>query len=135
MGGRGASSGKYRLHGKDLTYGDEYKSLLTYGNIKFLVMKDDSRSATAPRETMTEGRVYVTINEKGNPASITYFDNNKRVKQIDLDHYHKKMKPHTHHGYNHNENDGKKGGANLTPKEKKMVERVERIWYNYKNGS
>ncbi len=41
------------------------------------------------------------------------------------------MKPHTHHGYEHNENDGKKGAANLTTKEKKMVEKVKKIWYNY----
>lgn len=38
--------------------------------------------------------------------------------------------PHTHHGYLHNENDGAKGAANLTPKEKRMVESVTDKWYN-----
>lgn len=62
---------------------------------------------------------------------IIYYDRkNKRVKQIDLNHVHKGMNPHTHHGYNHNENDGTKGASNLTTEEKKMVERVELIWYN-----
>lgn len=35
-----------------------------------------------------------------------------------------------HHGYEHNENDGPKGATRLTDKEKKMVERVKRLWYN-----
>lgn len=43
---------------------------------------------------------------------------------------HRGMKPHTHHGYNHNENDSQKGAAKLTAEERKMVERVRKIWYN-----
>jgi hypothetical protein len=42
------------------------------------------------------------------------------------------MKPHTHHGYFHNENDSKKGAANLTVKERKMVDRINNLWYNRK---
>jgi len=39
--------------------------------------------------------------------------------------------PHTHHGYEHNENDTAKGYANLTTEEKKMIDRVIKIWqYN-----
>ena len=65
---------------------------------------------------------------------ITYYDEqNKRKKQIDLNHPHKGIKPHVHHGYNHNENDNSKGATGLLPKEKKMVEKVERIWYNHIN--
>lgn len=84
-------------------------------------------------ETMTKGRVYVTVG--GNDLlSITYFDTeNKRNKSINLDHPHKGMQPHTHHGYLHNENDGKKGAANLTTQEKRMVERVYKLWYSYLN--
>ena len=41
--------------------------------------------------------------------------------------------PHTHHGYNHNENDSSKGYANLTEKEKKMVERVKLAWEENKD--
>lgn len=41
--------------------------------------------------------------------------------------------PHTHHGYNHNEDDSSKGYANLTEKEKKMVERVNLAWKENKD--
>ena len=82
-------------------------------------------------ETMTNGRVYVTVG--GNELqSIRYFDDdNKRVKQIDLSHSHDGIQPHTHHGYFHNENDGKKGYSKLSAKEKSMVDRVIKLWDNY----
>lgn len=41
------------------------------------------------------------------------------------------MQPHTHNGYEHNENDGPKGGSHLTTKEREMVERVLKIWHNH----
>lgn len=126
MGGRGASSGM-SLKGKP--YGSEYKTVLKDGNIKFV--KANEGLATAPMETMTRGRVYVTVNENDALKFISYYDTeNKRVKQIDLDRPHKGVSPHTHHGYEHNERDSAKGYANLTIKEKKMVERVKKIWYN-----
>ena len=46
MGGRGSSTG-VSLNGKK--YGTEYKSLLTSGNVNFVVRLDNS--ATAPIET------------------------------------------------------------------------------------
>ena len=56
---------------------------------------------------------------------VVYFDNkNKRNKQIDLGRPHYGMKPHVHHGYFHNENDGIKGASKLTDKEKKMIKRI-----------
>ncbi|MCD8340638.1 MAG: hypothetical protein LUC87_00595 [Clostridiales bacterium] len=130
MGGRGASSGgRYLKDGTYLPYGSEYKTVLKSGNIKFV--ESNSGSASPPMETMTRGRVYVTIGSNGNPRFITYYDkDNKRVKQIDLERPHHGISPHTHHGYEHNENDTEKGFANLTTEEKKMVERVRKIWYN-----
>ena len=129
MGGRGASSG---ISDKGHIYGTDYKTILESGNIKF-VMKTSNNSETI-METMTRGRVYVNINNKNEITSIVYFDiNNKRNKQIDLTHKHKGDIPHTHHGYVHNEYDGKKGASKLTPEEKKMVDRVTKIWYNYKS--
>ena len=126
MGGRGSSSG---VSVKGKPYGSEYKTVLKYGNIKFV--KINSGSPTAPMETMTNGRVYVTIGSNGNPRFISYYDkDNKRVKQIDLERPHQGVSPHTHHGYEHNENNSPKGYANLTPEEKKMVDRVRKIWYN-----
>lgn len=126
MGGRGASSG---ISNKGHKYGTDYKTILKSGNIKF-VKKTSSNSETL-MEAMTKGRVYVNINKKNEIASIVYFDKeNKRNKQIDLTHKHSGDIPHTHHGYLHNENDSKKGASKLTTDERKMVERVKKLWYN-----
>lgn len=131
MGGRGASSGVSYRNGVKYEYGTEFKSVLRSSNIKFVRVREGS--ARTPMETMTKGRVYVTVNQDNNLKAITYYDQSgKRMKQIDLDHKHNKEIPHVHHGYNHNEKDGKKGAANLTPEEKKMVERVRHLWYNRK---
>lgn len=81
---------------------------------------------------MTQGRVYVLVNKEGNLRNITYFSNELgRNKVIDLRHSHQEMKPHTHHGYVHNGNDSAKGAANLTTEERTMVDRVNRLWYDY----
>lgn len=45
--------------------------------------------------------------------------------------FHAEMDPHVHHGYYHNENDGPKGASNLNREEKKMLDRVKEVWYNY----
>lgn len=131
MGGRGASSGySVDKHGKRKhKYGTEYTTVYQSGNIKFI--KKNEGSANAPMETMTNGRVYVTLNSDNKPAYISYYDkNNKRSKQIDLNHFHPidgaPTKPHTHKGYEHSEH----GDYNLSPKEKKMVDRVIKTWYN-----
>lgn len=131
MGGRGAASGASKSGRK---YGTEFTSFYQSGNIKF-VRYNDSKSAKTPQETMTKGRVYVTVNSKNELKAITYYDkDNKRFKQVDLDKPHDGMKPHTHHGYNHNENDGVKGAANPTSEERIMVDRVIKMWYNHING-
>lgn len=109
-------------------YGSQYRTLYQEGNIKFV--QKNSRTSETLMETMTKGRVYVTVGGN-NLLQIVYFDQDlKRSKTIDLSHTHNGKNPHTHHGYNHNENDSAKGYANLTTKEKKMVERVKKIWYN-----
>lgn len=123
MGGRGASSG---ISNSGKKYGTEYKSVLQSGNIKFVKYKG-SKSAKTPMETMTKGRVYVTVNNKNELQAITYYDSNgKRTKQIDLTHKHNGNAPHVHKGYEHNEN----GTTKLNSAESKMVERVKNIWYN-----
>ena len=131
MGGRGSSSG-YSVNGR--RYGTEFHTVYKSGNIKF-VKYNDSTAAKTPMETMTMGRVYVTVTDDNQLKSITYYDKNGlRTKQIDLDKPHNGMQPHTHHGYNHNENDGPKGAANPTTEEKSMVDRVTKLWYNHLNG-
>lgn len=122
FGGRGASSG---ISDKGVPYGREYTSVLKSSNIKFVKKNDES--ASAPLETMTRGRVYVTVTQDDKLKSITYYDNhNKRFKQIDLDHYHKincnLEKPHTQYGYYHN------GKAIISQtKKQKMIDRVIKI--------
>jgi hypothetical protein len=129
MGGRGASSG---ISVSGNTYGTQYEALSKSGNVKFV--KKINRQSEPLMETMTKGRVYAVTGKDG-PTEITYFDNDgKRIKTIHLDHYHKGMKPHTHHGYFHSENDSKKGAANLTSKERALVEKVNKVWYNSKSN-
>ena len=98
-------------------YGTEYRTVYRSGNIKFV--KVNSGNTTPPMETMTKGRVYVTVNNKDRIKSITYYDKNgKRYKQIDIDHNHYI--------------DGKpeKGTHYLSEKEEKMLDRVKKTWYN-----
>lgn len=124
MGGRGSSSG---VRNRNRTYGTEYKSLHTDGNIKFVAKKYGN--PTAPMETMTKGRVYVTLDKDGKPKYISYYDKeNMRVKQIDLDKPHRGVTPHTHHGYEHNERDSDKGFSNLTEEERAIVDHIMNIW-------
>ena len=132
MGGRGASSGTSKYGNP---YGSQYRAVmdgdkpLVDGNIKFV--RKNSRDSEPPMETMTDGRVYVQVGGD-ELVKVVYFDNeNKRVKTIDLNHTHDGKAPHTHHGYEHNENDAIKGYANLTTEERAMVDRVVTIWEDY----
>lgn len=125
MGGRGASSG---ISKKGNKYGTQYKTLFQVGNIKFVTKK--TRDSEPLMETMTKGRVYVTVGGD-ELKSITYFDNkNKRKKVIDLNHKHLNTVPHVHDGYLHNEDNGAKGSRNLTKEERKLFDRVTKIWQN-----
>ena len=123
MGGRGASSG---VSDKGHVYGTEYFSIYKSGNIKFVKRREGS--ASTPMETMTSNRVYVTVNNKNELKSVTYYNrDNKRVKQIDLTHHHGGKKPHVHRGYEHDEY----GTRGLLPKEKKMVDKVIKLWNTF----
>lgn len=127
MGGRGARFGVSK-NGKP--YGTEFYTVLQKGKIKFV--KSVTGNAKAPMETMTKGRIYVTVNEKNELKYITFFDRqNKRRRQIDLiGNPHtidgERIIPHVHKGYIHNEN----GDRKLTKKEQMIVERVKKTWYN-----
>ncbi|WP_302175490.1 hypothetical protein [Limosilactobacillus ingluviei] len=126
MGSRGASSGVAK-NGKK--YGTEYRTLLQYGNIKFI--RHNSPVSNPPMETMSKGRIYVVVNKEGKLKNIVHFDNNNlRSFQIDLDHAHKidgiPTKPHVHLGYYHNE----KGDRKITKQEERLIELVKKIWDN-----
>lgn len=127
MGGRGASSGISERGNK---YGTQYHTVLKSGNIKFVEQND--RHGEPLFETRTRGRVYVKVGGK-DIIQINYYDNdNKRRKTIDLKPpAHNGKLPHTHLGYQHDENDGPYGATNLSPKEKSMVDRVRKLWQNH----
>ena len=126
MGGRGASSG---MSAAGKPYGSEYHTLHQSGNIKFVAVNEGS--PTAPLETMSRGRVYVTVSEPENKLkAISFYDReNKRFRQIDLDHYHKingkAEKPHVQTGYYH---DGE--ASKPTAKDSKLIDKVLKAWYN-----
>ncbi len=135
MGGRGSSSG-VSVSGKP--YGSEYTTLLQSGNIKF-VRYNDSKSAKTPMETMTRGRVYVTVNEQDELKAVTFYDkNNRRYKQIDLigkpHAINRKLElPHTHFGYVHDEHGTQKPSTQEqkpSTQEQKTIDKVNTIWYN-----
>lgn len=124
MGGRGASSG---MSEKGKPYGSEFRTLLKAGNVKF-VKQNAALNAKDPLETMTKGRIYVTINDEGKINAISYYGaDGKRVKTINLLHSHEQFKGvHTHIGYYHDEG----GTRALTAGEKKLVAFVKKAWYN-----
>lgn len=124
MGGRGASSGVSKYGNP---YGSQYHTVLEVDNIKFV--EKNSRQSESLMETQTDGRIYVHV-ESGDLKSIVFFDeNNKRNKQVDIDHLHKGLSPHTHEGYDtHGE------GRTLSKDEQAMYNKVVRIWDNNKRG-
>ncbi len=123
MGGRGA---RFGASVKGNPYGAEYKTILQVGRIKFIIPKD-GKPSSAPFDTQSKGRIYVTINSKGEPAYISLYRKGKRVRQIDLLHSHKELKgPHTHRGYYHDEN----GSRPLYKRERELVDFVRTTWHN-----
>ena len=133
MGGRGAASGARRTKdGKVLPYGSEYRTVLQSGNIKFV--STVKGNATAPMETTTKGRIYVTLDYKNEPKFISTFDDSgRRIKQIDLSGSPHRINgelvypPHVHMGYEHGEN----GSRKTNPDENGLIERVNLIWKQF----
>lgn len=126
MGGRGASSGTSK---QGNAYGSQYHTLYQSGNIKFVKRNPDAEEELL--ETMTPGRVYALVKENNEIKSIHYYDEkNMRMKQVNLDHWHQKERPHVHRGYYHHEYDPGEKRLKLTDREQKMVERVIKTWDN-----
>ena len=128
MGGRGASSGTSK---KGNPYGNQYKTVLQVGNIKFVVAKTEDQAETL-LETMTSGRTYVLVNHKNNNLKSIIFngEDGKRYKRVDLDHYHEKTKPHAHNGYLEG-----KFRKTLNTEELKILDQVVSAWENYRSKS
>ncbi|MDO5734710.1 MAG: hypothetical protein Q4P08_06245 [Eubacteriales bacterium] len=120
---------EHGISDKGHIYGTEYGSVHQHEDIKF-VKYNFSSNAKAPLETMTKGRIYATLDAKNNVKYITFYDrNNMKFKQIDVSgkpHYidEKKVLPHVHVGYIHDEHDTR----TLNRQEQKTVDRVLKIW-------
>lgn len=125
MGSRGASSG---ISDKGNKYGSQYDTIHEEGNIKFI--KKKTRQSEDLLETMTRGRVYVTVGGDQLMA-ITYFDtDNKRSKVLHLDHAHDGVQPHEHDGYYPITVNGRKQYRKPNAEEQAMIDRVTEIWNN-----
>lgn len=125
MGGRGASFGVYYINGVPHKYGEEFTKIAQSGEIMYV--KHNGTSVTAPMETRTRGRIYVTLDKDNNVKHITFYDKEtgERIKQIDVrGRKHNGMIPHTHLGYEHDEH----GTRQLNPKEQKIVDRIIDDW-------
>lgn len=132
MGGRGASSG---VSVKGKKYGTEYTTVFKNGNIKF-IKQNDSGSIKTPMETMSKGRIYALLDKNNQIKSITQYSvDGLRRKQIDVTGRPHKIEgkmvlPHTHKGYWHDE----KGTFELSKEDKKVVDKVTRLWNNFIKG-
>lgn len=124
MGGRGAASG---ISKDGNQYGTQYHTLLQDGNIKF-VSKTTRQSETL-METMTPGRVYVHVGGNTLLRIISFDETNKRDHVIEFD---KRTNTwHAHNGYFHTEK-GKSKHEPLSAEDKKMLEKVQKLWHNHK---
>lgn len=132
MGGRGAASGLDPYRGRDgklFRYGDEYKTLWQDGNVKYVTPRDPNDNPRVPQITRTPNREYVLVGKDGGLKSICHYDSQGKLDcQIDLDHYHKGMKPHAHDGFDHGE------GRPVTEAEQRTIDHVSKRWREHNNG-
>lgn len=141
MGGRGASAGVYLWRNRLWYYGDEYTGVFKgdkFKNLsdedkqflidnKVLFVKNTNGSAMAPMETLTEGRIYVAINNNGNIKFVSFYDaEGAKNRQIDIDYEHGRIANiHGHTGYDIPHN-----GVHepLTADEGRLIKRIIDIW-------
>lgn len=123
MGGRGASSGKSV---KGNPYGSQYHTRLEVDNIKFVTK--NTRQSEDLMETMTPGRIYVTVGGSDDLLRITFFDeNNKRNRVIERDK--RSGVWHVHSGYEHTEY-SENHWDSLNDNDRRILDRVLRAWQN-----
>lgn len=144
MGGRGAASpsGRYGKNGERI-YGTEYRSVWEYGNVKFI--KTNFGRESTPLETQLDkirkpnGRVYVIIDRKNRPHSISFYNDEtgERTKTIDFSgHTHKNPdgsivgRNHVHNGYVHDEN----GSRAMSQEERQYTVEILRLWRKHRRG-
>ena len=79
-------------------------------------------------ETMTPGRIYVETGGKDLLRIIFFDEENKRNRVLERDKRDDTW--HVHEGYYHTEY-GQKDHGNLTENDKKLLEKVKKIWDNH----
>ena len=134
-GGKRIEGGKYHKHNVDLAYGDEYNTIVEFEDLNVKVITNKMKDgASFPLDTATPNRIYAipyNNDPKNELKSFAFYDKEgRRYKQIDKDNHKingKKENPHTHYGYYHNE----KGDSKVNKKDLKMIEKIEKRWYNY----
>lgn len=126
MGGRGAGSGLDPYKGRDgkmFRYGEEFKTLWQDGNVKYVTVRNLVERPRVPQITRTPGRIYVLVGEGGQLKSICHYGKDGKLdRQIDLDHFHNRMNPHIHDGFDHGE------GRQATEAETKEIEHIQKRW-------
>lgn len=126
MGGRGSASG---MSDEGKRYGTEYKAIAQFGNVKVVKYNGENgkTQAKAPKETMTLGRVYATVDKFYDIKNITFYDaEGERIKQIDIKGpKHAGALPHTHNGYEHDEYGTYPG---VSAKDQKLIDKVMAQW-------
>lgn len=91
MGARGQmlSSGGFSKY--------NYKTLITDGNIRYIMQIDTRVSAKIPAVSNSPDAVYVTLGSDGKIHAITFFNKDReKYLEIDCSHFHEGMKPHVH---------------------------------------
>ena len=122
MGGRGASSG---MSVKGNKYGSQYHTLYQDGNVKFVTK--NSRQSEDLMETMTDGRIYATVNG-GEVQRITFFDKDKKRNKV-LEYDKRRKEWHGHSGYLHSEH-SEKEHEELTASDQKIIDDIRQKWNN-----
>ena len=107
-------------------YGSQYHTILEVENIKFV--SKNSRQSEPLMETMTPGRIYVETGGKDLLRIIFFDEENKRNRVLERDKRDDTW--HVHEGYYHTEY-GQKDHENLTENDKKLLEKVKKIWDNH----
>ena len=73
MGGRGSASG---MSDEGKRYGTEYKAIAQFGNVKVVKYNGENgkTQAKTPKEAMTPGRIYATVDKFYDIKNITFYD-------------------------------------------------------------
>ena len=124
MGSRGQAlrTGGFTSH--------NYKTLMRYNNVRFVMMKDKSKeNVKLPEMSNSKWAVYATLGLDGEIKSISYYNGSrKKYKEIDFSHSHNGLKPHVHVIDPNAKNLRSGETRRLTTKENKSVYKIMRFY-------